>query len=252
MTRGLYIYADTAVHRADPRAKLIFALLMSLSVLLQDSLISVYCILLLVLALSLYAVGPRESLMNFRRVLALVVCIFLCTPLQCRWGEPLLTIGSFTLVTREGLARALMINAKFLSVSYLFSVLLETTRLEVVVLALRSFRLPYSAALTLSIALSMIPMLSSAYYEVKDSMSLRINDEEKRREGLLAVIVAVIVRAFKTVPETASGLEERGYGRRGSRTSYRSLGWGAGTAMQMILAVSLPLVPVVLSAISVI
>lgn len=251
MTRGLYIYADTAVHRADPRAKLIFALMMSLSVLLQDGLMSVYCILLLILALSLYSVGPMESLMNFRRVLALVVCIFLCTPLQCRWGEPLLTIGSFTLVTREGLARALLINAKFLCVSYLFSVLLETTRLEVVVLALRSFRLPYSAALTLSIALSMIPTLSSAYYEVKDSMSLRINDE-KRREGLLAVIVAVIVRAFKTVPETASGLEERGYGRQGSRTSYRSLGKGAGIAMQMILAVSLPLVPLVLSAISVI
>ena len=245
MTKGLYIYSKTLYHKADARGKILFSILYSLAVLLTSSIPYAYSLLAVTVCLSLYAVGWRETLEDFRRVMLIVICIFLCMPLQSRSGDPLITIGSFKLVTTEGFHKALLINAKFLTISYVFSLLLETTRLEVIILALRAFRLPYSAALTLTLSLSLIPTLSDAYLEIKDSMSLRIN-EERKRESLLAVVVAVIVRSIKTIPETASTLEERGYGRNIKRTSYRKLENSPRRYTEIAFSIIIPLALIII------
>lgn len=237
MTVGTYIHADSFIHRMDARAKVLFCLLFSVSAVVAKDIGILFAMFLLTLFSSLAAVGMKETWRNYKRLLPLLLCIVLFLPLQERGGKALLTLFSFKLVTVEGLFKALAVALKFMSISMVFSLLLETERQETLILALRSFGLPYGASLTLSMSLSFIPMLSARLDEIRASMSLRMNDGN--REGFLAVLVAVVVSAVKQIPETAAALEERGFSN-GRRTSYRNLGWSFCIFTQILIAAIIP------------
>lgn len=237
MTMGTYIHADSIIHRMDARAKVLFCLLFSASAVAVKDMRILLAMFLLSFVASVLAVRIKETWRNYRRLFPLLFCIVLFMPLQARDGTALLTLSSFKLVTVEGFYKALSVALKFMSISISFSLLLETERQETLILALRSFGLPYGASLTLSMSLSFIPMLSSRLDEIRASMSLRMNDES--REGLLAVLVAVVVSAVKQIPETAAALEERGFSN-GRRTSYRNLGWSFGIFTQILIAAIIP------------
>lgn len=238
MRVGTYIYSKSIIHKMDARAKIIFCILFSAAAVVIKDVWTLFYMFLLSLMLSLIAVGIKETVRNYKRLLPLLLCIVLFMPLQERGGEALFMVYSFKLVTVEGFLRALSVALKFISISIAFSLLLETERQEILISALRSFGLPYGAALTLSMSLSFIPMLIARFDEIRASMSLRINDEN--REGFLAVLVAVVVSAVKQIPETAASLEERGYSNNGVRTSYRHLGWSFSVFTQILIAAIIP------------
>ena len=237
MRVGTYIYSKSIIHKMDARAKIIFCILFSVAAVAIKDVWTLFCMFLFSLIASLIAVGIKETVRNYKRLLPLLLCIVLFMPLQERGGEALLMVHSFKLVTFEGFFKALSVALKFMSISIAFSLLLETERQEMLISALRSFGLPYGAALTLSMSLSFIPMLIARFDEIRASMSLRINDE--RGEGFLAVLVAVVVSAVKQIPETAASLEERGFSN-SRRTSYRQMEWSFGIFTQILIAAIIP------------
>lgn len=239
MKNSSYISGNSLIHRLDPRGKLLFTLLSSLYSVLCPSLPISYCLVLLSILLSLFSVGVRESFLNIRRILLLSILILVLSPLQHRSGEGIVYMGSLLILTREALVASLLIDARFIFISLMFSILLETTREESLILALRSFGLSYSKALTLTLTLSFIPTFSSDYLEIRDAMSLRMN-EEKRREGLFAVLVAVIVKSIKAVPERSAILEERAFIPGRKRSSYRKLENTPASLIFIAISVILP------------
>ena len=93
--------------------------------------------------------------------------------------------------------------------------LLLTERNEDIIKGLRAFHLPYNAALTASMILRFIPYLGYLFSEIRDSMSLRL-EEGKRGYPIIPSITALTVSAIRMIPCTASALEERGFGLRRS------------------------------------
>ena len=240
MTAGTFIWRDSLYHRMDPRAKILFSVLLSASTLVVSSVSVLFLLGLFSVLLSLLSVGMTETGHNVRRIAMLLGFIILFIPIYERNHEALISIGSFKLLTAEGLEFGLRIALRFLTISMIFSLLLETERMEYVISALLWFRLPYGAALTLSIALTFVPELMARYYEIKDAMSLRINDQTGR-QGMFPVLVSVMVSAIRQIPETASALEEKGY-RKAPHTQYRLLCMSFGVFTQICFSVIIPVI----------
>ena len=238
MTRGTFIWRDSFWHRTDPRAKILFSVLLSISTLMMDSVLPLVGTGLFTVILSFLSVGCGETRMNVKRILPLFLCILLFMPIYERQHDALVSIGTFKLITREGMEFSLRTAMKFLSISMIFSLLLETERMEYIISALLWFRLPYGAALTLSVALTFVPELMGRYYEIKDAMSLRITDQNTR-QGMFPVLVSVIVSAVRQIPETASALEEKGL-RKGKHTQYRVLSMTPLIFPEIVLSVIIP------------
>ena len=146
-----------------------------------------------------------------------------------RNGTVLLAAGSFTVLTKEALDNFLLIAGRFINISLLFSLLVQTSRSEEILLALEWFRLPPSAAMVLSIASRFIPELAATFHQIRESQSLRLPspDEEGQRRrpfaSILPSLVSAVVSALRSIPLTAGAIDLRGYGRKEKRTHYKIL-----------------------------
>ncbi len=212
MNISSYIYGTSFYHKLDVRAKLIFTLLYAVVTFFMSSYTGLAAVFFIPLLIMLIAVGGKETIHCYSRLLPLflIMCFFI--PLQERTGTPLWVIRGFTVATREGLWTVLRIISRLGSVSGILMLLLLTQRNEEIIKGLRAFHLPYNAALASSMILRFIPYLGTLFAEIRSSMSLRLK-EGKRGYPILPSITALIIAAVKMVPETAAALEERGFGR---------------------------------------
>lgn len=240
MSINNYIYGESFYYKFDIRAKLLFTILMSIALFTSSSYIISLLAALVIVCLSLVSVKVKETLRGFKRLLPIIFFLFLFSPLYERDGKPLIIIRSFTLITKEGLEHSLLSSSKFIAISYLFFLLMETERSENIVKALRFYHLSYNAALTISLVLRYIPYLGSLFEEIRDSMSLRLK-EGKRGYPIMPTITALTIAAVKMAPELASALEERGFGREG-RKDYRKLKVSKLLFTQMLIGAILPLI----------
>lgn len=239
MSINNYIYGESFYYKFDIRAKLLFTILMSIALFTSNSTVISLSAMLAIVLLSVISVKGKETIRGFRRLLPIILFLCLFSPLYERDGNPLLIINSFVLITKEGLAHAILASSKFIAISYLFFLLMETERSENIVKGLRFYRLSYNAALTISLVLRYIPYLGSLFEEIRDSMSLRLN-EGKRGYPIMPTITALTIAAVKMTPELASALEERGFGRAG-RKDYRKLKVSKILFTQLFIGAILPL-----------
>ncbi len=239
MSINNYIYGDSFYYRFDIRAKLLFTVLMSIALFTSNSSLISLSAMLAIIVLSIISVKGKETIKGFKRLLPIIIFLFLFSPLYERAGNPLIIIKAFVLITEEGLDHAILASSKFIAISYLFFLLMETERSENIVKGLRFYRLSYNAALTISLVLRYIPYLGSLFEEIRDSMSLRLK-ENKRGYPIMPTITALTIAAVKMAPELASALEERGFGRSG-RKDYRKLKVSKTLFTHLFIGAILPL-----------
>ncbi len=212
MNISSYIYGTSFYHKLDVRPKLIFTALFSLMSFIVSSYAGIAIVFVLPIVLMLFAVGLGETWRCYSRIIPLFLIMLLFTPLQERDGTPILFAFGTVLATSEGLENVLRIISRLGGVSGILMLLLLTERNENIIKGFRFFHFPYNAALAASMILRFIPYLGYLFGEIRDSMSLRL-EEGKRGYPVLPSITALIIAAVKMVPDTASALEERGFGR---------------------------------------
>ncbi len=211
-----YIYGTGFYHRYDIRAKLLFTLVYCIMVFFVHSWYGLLLSALIPAALYLYSLGVKELLRSIKKILPVVVLLFIFLPLQDRSGHALLSLGSTVLITSEGLYRVSRLASRFMSLSMILMLLIATERSENIIKGLRYYHLPYTVSLLFSLILRFIPYLGSVFEAIRDSMSLRLT-EGKRGIPIMPSITAFAVSAVKMIPETAAALEERGFGRKEHR-----------------------------------
>ena len=240
MQINTYIYGTSLYHRVDIRAKLVFTIFISIALFFISTWYVLLSSAVFFLLLSLYSVGIKESCRGFMRLLPILIFLVLLSPLQNRSGEGALFIKSFKLVTYDGLWTVFRVAMRFISISYAFMLLIETERSERIILALEWFHLPYKVALMFSLVLRYIPYLGSLYEDIRLSMSLRLK-EGKKGYPVMPTITALTVAAIKMIPNTASALEERGFGLK-SRKPVNKLGFSFSIFTQMSISFILPII----------
>ena len=247
MKSNSYIPSDGLYYRFDVRAKIIFSLLMIVAVFFVPSVLELYVLFLLVLFLSFTQVGIRQSVHSLRLIAGMLAIMIVFMPLGSRDGQPLLTAGDFMIVSCEAFENFLVIAGRFLFISLLCSLLMQTSRADDVMLAsllcsllmqtsraddvmlaLSWFRLPPSGVLVLSLAMRFIPDLTFTFNQVRESQSLRKPDPDEDAGGsslksIRPAVLSVLLYAVRCIPMSAGAIDLRGYGRKNARTHYKKL-----------------------------
>ncbi len=217
MQMTLFQQGNSIFHRFDPRAKILLLLFFLVYIFLPFGLIVHGTVLLLLIIASAVSTDWRDMFSPIIAIWPILILIALLTPPFYR-EDP---IG----ITIELLLR-------FTSISYLFTLFFKTTEMSMIILTLRWFRLPYNAALVITMALRFIPYLGGVYHQIQDAHKLRMGSAEKinrfyqKIRSLIPVLTSVMIYAIKTIPELSMSLEHRGFGipRKTSRLRvYKSL-----------------------------
>ena len=240
----------------DPRPKLIMLIAFTLFFLIESSLYLQALMLAVVLILIAVSLGPKRILVPVRSILPILIITAVLTPPFHTAGRVLLSIGGRSLATEEGLRLTAALLLRFTGITSTFYLFFSTTQTEPMILALRSFGLPYRAALTVTISLRYIPDMFKVYHRISDAHKLRTAGIPGRRassgfryrlRNLFPVLTSVLIHAVKSIPALAMALDSKGLGRSNPRTSCRSLPPVRSIAIQILLTALLLAVMVCLS-----
>ena len=246
MQINTYIASSSFYHRFDVRAKIIFTLLMCISVFFEMPLSMHYLLIVLITLLSLISVKLKVTLHNIKLLLPVTIFMVLFMPLQERSGSVLLSYHGFTIITYEGLHIVQVLISRFYFISLICTLLLETSTSRDILLALKSFKLPNSACMVLSLALRFIPSFASTFSRIKDSQRLRLpnpesaDSEKKSFTKLIPTFTSALVVALKSINTTAAALDLRGYGRKRKKSEFHSLPGGIKLFTHLAISIIIP------------
>ena len=246
MQSNSYIAGSGLYYSFDPRAKIIFTVLISVTMFLPVPHIYVYAMTAALFLLSLLSVKAKATMRSLSLIAPMLLFMAILMPFQHRGGDVIFSIHSFPLLTSDGLSSFLIFASRFVFISLCCSLFMQTTKSRDILPSLRFFHLPISASLTLSMAMRFIPDIGSTYREIRDSQRLRLpnpdqgNARKRRFRSMLPTLISTLVVEFKDIPFTASALEMRGYGRKNPRTSFYALPSAHSKAFHFALALLLP------------
>jgi energy-coupling factor transport system permease protein len=222
-----YSPGTSPLHRLHPLTKLTAAALIILGTYLLPGLLTPLALFALVLLLALVG-GVAGSLLRtvIRVIVPITFSLFLIQGILFPpAGATLLPIGPITL-TIEGLAFALLISTRLLTMSATVLLVLRTTHPADLVFALTERGLPRSIGYILLVTLQIIPDMSAratAILEAQRSRGLETQRGFFRARGLVPLVGPLVVGALVDVEERAMALESRAYTASGPKSNLRQL-----------------------------
>ena len=236
ITLGQYYPADSAVHRLDPRMKILLLVAMIVAIFLCGNLLA-YIPVIGVLALASYLskVPFRLLLKGLRPLRFILVFTFILNLFFLQGETPLLNLG-FTVITREALLTAIQYSLRLVLLVLFSSLLTLTTApvtltdgLERLLSPLRVIHFPaHEMAMMMTIALRFIPTLLEEADKIMKAQSARGADFESgnliaRAKAMVPLLVPLFVSAFRRAGDLAMAMESRCYRGGEGRTRLRVL-----------------------------
>ena len=250
---GMYVAADSPLHRLDPRVKMAAALGLMVLPFAVHTLMGALLLAALVVAIALLSQAPMLALLRTVRTvfwLALLMFFFyfFTTP-----GRPLVTWGGIS-VSAEGLALGATQVYRICLLVIVASLLTYTTSptqlahgLEALFGPLERLRLPVrEMALVLTIALRFVPTFFAEIEIISKAQQARGADfysggPLRRLRSLVPIFVPIFVSALRRAEDLATAMDARGFRSAPHRTRlYRlSLGWNDLIACLTVLSAGL-------------
>ena len=259
ITLGQYYPADSAVHRLDPRMKILLLVAMIVAIFLCGDLLA-YIPVIGVLALASYLskVPFRLLLKGLRPLRFILVFTFILNLFFLQGETPLLSLG-FTVITREALLTAIQYSLRLVLLVLFSSLLTLTTApvtltdgLERLLSPLRVIHFPaHEMAMMMTIALRFIPTLLEEADKIMKAQSARGADFESgnliaRAKAMVPLLVPLFVSAFRRAGELAMAMEARCYHGGEGRTRLRVLRLHRGDFIAALVVAALIAVTAVL------
>ena len=259
ITLGQYYPADSAVHRLDPRMKILLLVAMIVAIFLCGNLLA-YIPVIGVLALASYLskVPFRLLLKGLRPLRFILVFTFILNLFFLQGETPLLNLG-FTVITREALLTAIQYSLRLVLLVLFSSLLTLTTApvtltdgLERLLSPLRVIHFPaHEMAMMMTIALRFIPTLLEEADKIMKAQSARGADFESgnliaRAKAMVPLLVPLFVSAFRRAGELAMAMEARCYHGGEGRTRLLMLRLHRGDFIAALVAAALIAVTAVL------
>ena len=138
---------------------------------------------------------------------------------------------------QEGFVRGMSLAGRLLAVETVALAVITTTQPSDWSAAFTRLRVPYLANLILTMTLQLIPVLQREFDLVLAAQRAR----GMRSTGFRAVLpsfVPVFAGAFERIRQLTIGLEARGFGGSGKRTSYRRISFGPVAAVATLAGVA--------------
>lgn len=259
ITLGQYFPGNSVIHKMDPRAKLIVAILYIVAIFCAQN---VVCFAALLLSAFLLILLSRISVITILRGLKPIMFVLLFTAiinvfLTGDTTEPPLwqaEIPIFSLVWRPTIYRAGVIRAIFTSIrvmvlimvtsiflTYTTSPITLTDAIEELLAPLKLLHIPvHDFAMMMTIALRFIPTLIEETDKIMNAQKARGADFAngslvKRAKALVPVLIPLFVSAFKRAEDLAVAMECRCYRGGKGRTKLHKLQYHARDIVAFLL-----------------
>ncbi len=222
---GQYYPANSLLHKADPRMKIILTILYIVCTFLCKNVIS-YGILLLS-ALLLVAIGRIPLKIIIKGLKSVLFVIVFTSVLNIFWtpGKELLFSWYFISVYKEGLYAAAFMIVRITTLivgtgmllTYTTTPIALTNAIEDILTPLKWLKLPvHSFAMMMTIALRFIPTLAEEADRIMTAQKARGADFSrgslvKRAKALIPVLIPLFVSAFNRAGDLATAMESRCY-----------------------------------------
>jgi len=250
ITLGQYFPGESAIHKLDPRMKVIIAAIYITAIFLASELYilaAVFAVNIIIILLSripfviiLKALKPLIFIMAF----TFVINVFWVS------GENLLFEVGFISVYSDGLIYAVFLVARIISlvsatsvfITYTTSPTMLTDAIERLLAPLKKIKVPVQEfALMMSLALRFIPTLIDETEKIINAQKARGADFYsgnilRRAKALIPVLIPLIVSAFRRADELAAAMECRCYRVGEGRTKMKRLKYAARDYAALALA----------------
>ena len=251
ITLGQYFPGESAIHRLDPRAKLLITIVFITALFLAQSLVS-YAVVLGFLTACILISGVRfRVLMRSLKPLLFVIALTGILNLFYTTGDVLVKFWIFT-ITKQGIRSALLmmlriamlVTGTFL-LTYTTSPVDLTDGLERLLRPLNRIHVPVHAlSMMMFIALRFIPTLMQDTDKIISAQKARGGDFEtgnlvRRAKALIPILVPLFISAFRRADELATAMECRCYHGGDGRTKMHELKYGVRDLIAFFIGIAL-------------
>lgn len=235
ITLGQYYQTDSALHRLDPRVKLVgtFAYLIALFVV--DSWVGYLLAALFLAAMIRLSNVPFRYIVRGMKTILFLLLITVCFNLFLTPGEVIWQFG-FLKMSREGLSFAIKMALRLSLLILGSSIMTLTTTptqltdaLESLMRPLKKVHVPvHEISMMMSIALRFIPILMEETDKIMKAQIARGADFESRNlvkkiKSLVPLLVPLFISAFRRANDLAMAMEARCYRGGEGRTKMKPL-----------------------------
>jgi energy-coupling factor transport system permease protein len=256
-----YVPGDTLFHRLDPRAKIVFMLLMASLVFVIQRIWLAAVVWLTLLLLWRVARLPVAMLKDIGKALAgltlfLFVVQALFYPGETSLIYPIIPeavplIGGIGRITLEGMLFAVLIVLRLFAMVLILPLVSLTTPVHMLTVGLVRMGLPYRVAYAMTTAINLIPVLQAEANVIVDAQRLRAMQVfEKGRfwdklRSYPALVTPLVIGAMRRAQLIAVAMDSRAFGASKSRTFIRDIQMQASdwlfvgaTVLYIVLAAS--------------
>jgi len=245
---GQYLPGNSAVHRLDPRTKILLMVVYIVIVFLVRTLWIFALPVLLLIAMFLFAQVPASYFLTSLKPMKWLLVFMFVINLFATQGETVLFQWRFIRLTQEALEQAVFITLRLVLLVAGTSILTLTTSpialtdgLEKLMSPLRKLRFPaHELAMMMTIALRFIPTLLEETDRIQKAQMARGADFEsgnlfQRAKSMIPILVPLFVSAFRRADELAMAMESRCYHGGEGRTRMRELHFHASDLFATLL-----------------
>jgi len=201
---------NSFIHNLDPRAKLLFSIVYSISGLLFTELVPLLVLFLTLIPLIFLGKMFKEWMRSIRGLSSLILII--------------IVLNTYFL----SLAYAISMIIRILIMITAFSIFFLTVHPNDLALSLISMKIPYEYAFSFSLAFRFVPTIAIEAQNIMDAQQSR--GYEMKQTGLInqiknlfPLLVPLIVSSIKRAFNVAEALESRAFGTIKNRTYYYSI-----------------------------
>lgn len=230
----LYIPGKTFFHKLDPRAKIVFLILVSTSIFTIRNIPLALFGLAVMIAMWGFAGLPWKTLYGLLKTLfGVFVFLFIVQsifyPGEQAVIKPLIPnfiplIGGVGKITVEGILFSVLLTLRLLTMIILMPLVSMTTPVQNLALGLAKLGLPYRISFTTTSALNMVPILQSEVGIIMDAQKLRamrIYEKGKiidKLKSYTALVTPLVIGAMRRAQSMAVAMDSRAFGATKTRT----------------------------------
>lgn len=244
---GSYVPVNSALHRLDPRAKLLACIIFVIDCFCANNWwTGASLAIILILTMLASRVSPKSYWDGLKPFMWVIIITVLFQLLFSSGGHVFWSHGPMA-ITTGGLINSVYIIYRFVMTILAATVLTATTTafqlseaVTWLLQPLKKLKCPVDQfALMMGISLQFIPILSGEYHRIlaaQKSRGANFNGGGWRHLGkLLPLLIPLLVSTFNRASELATAMEARGYIPGSPRSSYRQLYWHKQDTITFIL-----------------
>ena len=235
ITLGQYLPGNSAVHRLDPRTKIILIFAYIVMIFMVKNAVGYMVSALFLMAVCLISKIPMKMIAKSLKPLMFFVIFTAIINLFMTSGEIIFSFWIFK-ITKEGVLltvkmalRLILLVAGTSLLTYTTSPIVLTDGIESLLSPLSKIGVPsHEIAMMMSIALRFIPTIIDETDKIIKAQSARGSDFEsgnliRRAKALVPILVPLFISAFRRADDLAVAMECRCYHGGKNRTKLKSL-----------------------------